>query len=269
MKGISFFSWFGIPLPFERRLDLIKAAGFDATGGWLGPEEEFIRLGKGEQMASRIREKGLFFDYAHAPDEGCNDLWSDSAWRRGDALKQLRGHTAFCKKHTVPCLVIHITASKGGQPERSTDHGLQTLSDLVKFAEDAGVVMAVENTQKPEFLDFIFSQLNSPFLRFCYDTSHDFLYSTKPGELLSKWGHLLTVTHIGDNDGVVDRHWLPRKGVLPWDIVRRDFPVDTYEGFLNLEVFPTDRQQEAGEFLQDAYESVLWLRRFLTSGGDI
>lgn len=42
MKGIGFFSWFGIPLPFKKRLDLIKAAGFHSTGACLGPEEEAI-----------------------------------------------------------------------------------------------------------------------------------------------------------------------------------------------------------------------------------
>lgn len=269
MKGISFFSWFGIPLPFETRLDLIKAAGFDATGGWLGQEEEFIRSGQGEQMAARIRERGLFLDYAHAPDEGCNDLWSNSARRRGNALEQLRSHIAFCGKHAIPRLVIHISAGKGDQPDKTTRDGLKAVRDAVKHAEDAGVVIAIENTQKPEFLDFVFSEISSPYLRFCYDTSHDFLYSTIPGVLLSRWGHLLSVTHVGDNDGTADRHWLPRKGTLPWDVMRQNFPIGTYEGFLNLEVFPADRLQKAEEFLREAYESVLWLRQFLTSEADI
>ncbi len=43
-----------------------------------------------------------------------------------------------------------------------------------------------------------------------------FLYSPKPGELLERWGHRLMVTHIGDNDGVLDRHWLPGLGTLNW-----------------------------------------------------
>jgi sugar phosphate isomerase/epimerase len=263
MKGTSFFSWFGIPLPFEKRLDLIKKAGFDATGGWLGPEEELIKFGQTERMPGLIREKGLFLDYVHAPDAGCNGLWSDSSWRREEVQKQLREHISYCAKHTIPRLVIHLTASKGDQPENYNDHGLRLMRDLVKSAEDAGVTIAVENTQKPEFVDVIFSEISSPFLGFCYDTSHDFLYSANPGALLSKWGHLLSVTHIGDNDGIVDRHWLPRKGILPWDMVRQHFPVATYEGFLNLEVFPTDQEQKAEEFLADAYRSAEWLSRFL------
>jgi sugar phosphate isomerase/epimerase len=268
-KGISFFSWFGIPLPFETRLDLIKAAGFDATGGWLGPEEELVRSGRGEQMAARIRERGLILDYVHAPDSGCNDLWSDSARRRQEAQGHLRDHIAFCRKHTIPCLVIHISAGKGNQPEKTTSEGLKSISDAVQCAEDTGVIIAVENTQKPEFLDFIFSEISSPFLKFCYDTSHDFLYSAKPGALLSRWGHLLWVTHIGDNDGVEDRHWLPGKGTLPWNVMKRHFPVGTYEGYLNLEAFPTDQCQKAKDFLREAYESVLWLKGFLASAADI
>lgn len=263
MKGLGLFSWFGIPLPFEKRLDLIKAAGFDSTGAWLGPEEEAIKLGLTERVPDLIREKELFLDYIHAPDAGCNNLWCDSAWRRKDMQKQLRVYVAFCARHTVPCLVIHLTASKGDQPESYNNDGLGVMRDLVKFAEDTGVAIAVENTQKPDFVDFIFSEISSPFLRFCYDTSHDFLYCTSPGSLLSKWGHLLSVTHIADNDGVMDRHWLPGKGVLPWEEVRQHFPIGDYSGFLNLEVFPMDRDQEAEKFLKDAYQSAGWLKGFL------
>ena len=264
MKGISFFSWFGIPLPFETRLELIKKAGFDATGGWLGPEEDFVKSGHIERMPDEIRQKGLYVDYFHAPDAGCNDLWSNIASQREDVKKQLSKYISFCAKHTVPTLVIHLTASKGDQPESPIIEGLHVVKDVVKFAEDAGVRIAIENTQKPEFVDFVFSEISSPFLRFCYDTSHDFLYGAKPGALLSKWGALLSVTHIGDNDGAIDRHWLPRKGILAWDVLRQHFPVDTYEGFLNLEVFPKDRDQKADEFLKEAYESAVWLNRFLT-----
>lgn len=269
MKGIGFFSWFGIPLPFEARLDLIKAAGFNSTGAWLGPEEEAVKLGLAERMPDVIREKGLFLDYVHAPDAGCNDLWCNAACRRKDVQKQFREHISFCWRHAVPSLVIHLTASRGDQPESYNDDGLKAIIDLIKFAEDAGIVVAIENTQKPEFVDFVFSATSSPFLKFFYDSSHDFLYGTSLGSLLLKWGHLLSVTHMGDNDGVMDRHWLPGKGVLPWDEVRQHFPVTTYVGFLTLEVFPVDRQQQAEGFLQDAYQSAVWLSRFLDAKAGI
>ena len=54
------FSWFGYPMPIEDRLDLIKRAGFDATGFWLGPEEELVANGKIDVLPSLIRSKGLF-----------------------------------------------------------------------------------------------------------------------------------------------------------------------------------------------------------------
>lgn len=263
MKGIAFFSWFGIPLPFEERLELIKKAGFDATGAWLGPEEDFVASGRIELMPDRIRGKGLSLDYFHAPDAGCNDLWCDSAWRRKDIAGQIRTHIAYCSRHRIPKLVIHLTASKGDQPRGPNDHGLRIIRDLVTPAEDGGVVIAVENTQKPEFVDFILSEVSSPFLGFCYDTSHDFLYGSSPGSLLSKWGHRLSVTHMADNDGMVDRHWLPGKGIVPWDRVARHFPRATYGGFLNLEVFPVDRRQKAEEFLLEAHRSALWLKGLL------
>jgi sugar phosphate isomerase/epimerase len=65
------------------------------------------------------------------------------------------------------------------------------------------------------------------------------------------------VTHLGDNDGVHDRHWLPGLGILNWKEITRWFPVKTYQGSLTLEVFPKDQENEpAPDFIASAYQSI-------------
>ncbi len=52
-RGI--FSWFGIELPLDERLRLIKKAGFDSTSVWLGEEEELVRDGKEHLIPELVR----------------------------------------------------------------------------------------------------------------------------------------------------------------------------------------------------------------------
>jgi sugar phosphate isomerase/epimerase len=262
------FSWFGYPMPFEDRLDLIKGAGFTATGFWLGPEEELVAQGKVDLLPELIRSRGLFLDYVHTPDIGCNDMWSESAAKREEWMHTYRSYIDLCKRHSIPFLVMHVSQSKGEQPGNPTDEGLVVLAELVKAAEDSGVRIAVENTMQPALLYLIFTRIHSDCCGLCYDTSHDFLYSHSPGALLERWGHRLMVTHLGDNDGVLDRHWLPGLGILSWKEIARWLPMKTYKGSLTLEVFSKDQEREsASVFMASAYQSIQWLYNLLEGEG--
>ena len=260
VNKFGMFSWFGYPMPFEDRLELIKGAGFSATGFWLGPEEELVGKGKVDLLPGLIRSRGLFLDYVHAPDIGCNDVWAKLDSKREEWMRTYRSYVDLCKRHSVPLLVMHMSQSKGEQPEGPSAKGISAIMDLVKVAENSDVKIAIENTMQPALLDLIFPQIQSRHLGFCYDTSHDFLYSPKPGALLARWGQRLMATHLGDNDGIHDRHWLPGLGVLSWKEITRWFPFTTYQGFLTLEVFPKDHENEpASGFMASAYESIQWL----------
>jgi sugar phosphate isomerase/epimerase len=251
-------------MPFEERLELIKGAGFSATGFWLGPEEELVSMGKVDLLPDLIRWRGLFVDYVHAPDIGCNELWSESAIKREEWMRTYRSYLDLCVRHSIPILVIHVSQSKGEQPERPSEEGMAMIEELVKMAEDCGVKIAVENTMQPSLVDLIFSRIHSDHLGLCYDTSHDFLYSHKPGRLLERWGHRLLVTHLGDNDGLMDRHWLPGSGILNWMEIAHSLPMRTYEGSFMLEVFSKDQENEsAQDFLASSYRSILWLYKLV------
>jgi len=264
LNRFGMFSWFGYPMPFEERLVLIKEAGFSSTGFWLGPEEDIVAKGKIDLLPDLIRSRGLFLEYVHAPDIGCNDVWSKSVDKCEEWIHTYRSYIDLCKRHFIPFLVIHVSQSKGKQPGDPTKEGLVVLAELVKAAEDSGIKIAVENTMKPALLDIIFTGIQSDYFGFCYDTSHDFLYSLRPGELLERWGHRLMVTHLGDNDGVVDRHWLPGLGILDWKEIARWLPMKTFQGSLTLEVFSKDQEKEsASDFMASAYQSIQWFQSLL------
>ena len=251
-------------MSFPERLDLIEAAGFRVTGIGLGTEEDLVRAGKVDLMADLARERGMEVEYVHAPEKRCNDLWSEREEERQEAVRMYSSGISYCKKHGIRVLVVHVSKSKGEQPKGQNRRGLEVVRDLVKYAEDSGVRIALENTQRADYVDYLLEGIESPSLGLCYDSSHDFLYSAEPGRLLRRWGVRLFATHIGDNDGRYDRHWLPTEGCIDWGVMRESFPAGTYKGCLNLEVFPKGAKAEiAADFLVRAYRSIERLKGFL------
>lgn len=257
------FSWFGYLMPLGERLRLIAETGFVSTSIWLGKEEKFVESVRMDDMPGMVRDVGLILDNAHAPFENCNLLWSDSQSERNIITTEYQDCLSFCQRHTIPMLVVHITRSDN--PPLMSKAGLIALTDLVKYAEDADVVLAVENTRRQEYLDIVFEELDSPHLGLCYDSSHDFLYGKPPGSILHTWGQRLVTTHFSDNQGRRDDHWLPGEGTVDWGLIKSCFPSGTYSGTFHLEVVPqAEHERSAQDFLFEAFQQATSLAQQLT-----
>jgi sugar phosphate isomerase/epimerase len=127
------------------------------------------------------------------------------------------------------------------------------------------VILALENTARPDYVNTILSRIASANLALCYDSSHDFLHGNPPGSILDKWGHRLVTTHFADNDGERDDHWLPGEGTADWACVRRSFPSRTYDGAILLEALPKLPEDSSPQvFLETAYERAKRLKNELS-----
>jgi sugar phosphate isomerase/epimerase len=218
-----------------------------------------VRDGHAEEMPDLVREIGLYLDNIHAPFQDHYLLWSDSR----DAIEKVRQELAktllFCGRHQIAYMVAHF----GGKdfPPR-IKNGLQVVRELVQQAEQLGVTIASENGEGGnKYLDYIFENIQSPNLGFCYDSSHDNIATENRGYGLQKWGKNLVTTHLSDNFGIEDDHLLPGKGTINWDIIREHFPKEVYQGTLMLEVDGPDASKglTPEQFLQIGYA---WLRGF-------
>ncbi len=256
------FAWFGYRLHIAQRARLIKDAGFDIVSLWWG-EEEKANTGSLHDLPPIVRDSGLTIDNIHVPFEDCNDFWSEVESIRQNMLYRHLTWLDDCAKHKIPKIVMHLT--QGPNPPAPNEPGLSIIKQLVKAAEDKNVILAVENIQCTEHLDFVFSKIDSPHFAFCYDSSHDFLWSRQPCELLNKWAGRLVTTHFSDNDGQEDRHWLPNTGTVNWQKIGRNFPIETYAGPLLLELLPEQNgpKRSAEEFVTAAYESVCTVAEIL------
>ena len=263
MMKLGIFCWFGYEMPLSQRLRLIARSGFEATSLWLETDVHSAEVAVLADAPRMARDCGLSLDNGHAPFETCNLLWSDAVADRQSILNLYRKHLDFCRQQQIPRLVLHLSHSDTPPPLNRA--GLDTFGELLKHAEDAQVVLAVENIRRPDYSDAVFERFESPHLGLCYDSSHDFLYGNPPGAVLKRWGHLLTTTHFSDNAGQRDDHWLPGDGSIAWDVVRQHFPLRTYNGICHLETFPKEPSAQSAEaFLQMAYERATALRSFFS-----
>jgi sugar phosphate isomerase/epimerase len=172
-----------------------------------------------------------------------------------------------CARHEIPKMVMHL--SQGPSPPGPNEQGFAVVNQIVKTAEEKNVILAVENIRSAEHLDFVFSRIDSPNLAFCYDSSHDFLWSRQPCELLNKWAGRLVTTHLSDNDGQEDRHWLPGTGIVDWQKVGSGFPIGTYTGPLMLEILPEQDgpKRSAEAFIAAAHESICRVAEIFLKAG--
>ncbi|HUS57131.1 MAG TPA: sugar phosphate isomerase/epimerase family protein [Planctomycetota bacterium] len=256
------YAWFGHKLPLSRRLALIKSAGFHATCLWWGEAEE-LRGEQRHQMPPMVKETGLLLDNFHAEYTGCNDFWSDSAPVREAIAARHTGWLDDCALHGAPRLVMHISDGRG--PERPHPESIRCIERVVRAAEERGITLAVENTMRADLNDLVFTEIQSPRLGFCFDSSHAWLNSDQKTAILARWGHLLAVTHLSDNDGQADRHWLPGSGTIDWPAVAAAFPQSTYHGCLMLEALAAGPEVDdpPETYLARARQKIEWIAKLI------
>jgi sugar phosphate isomerase/epimerase len=251
---VGIFSWYGIALPFEERIKRIKAAGFDSTSIWLGKAEELFENGDLKALAPIPREYGLYVENAHSPYDDINSLWDK--YKRDEFQERIKAEIDYCSDNKIPMLVSHLT--RGYEIQEPTEYGIEALKNLTRHAEDKNVILALENTRLNDILFAVFDAISSPNLRFCFDSSHDNLYSETKLDTLRKLGPRLVCTHLSDNAGEKDDHWLPFTGTINWDDLCQAFPKE-YEGVYTLEVVPKDVGDE-GDFLARAKVTIEKIR---------
>ncbi len=264
---LGIFSWFGFVLPLPQRLEMIKQAGFDATTIWWEDEVGSPEIKK-EDMPGIVRDCGLILENIHVPYDNVDHLWCESKSLRGRIVDRHIQWLNDCAFLGIPVMLMHIIDRH--YPPTPKQWGIDGIGRLLRTAEDLGVKIALENTGSVEYIDFVLNELLSDHLLFCYDSSHDYLYSAQKAAILKKQGPRLQHLHLSDNDLKMDRHWLPGEGQIDWQQLSHYFPRDSYEGNITLEVCPGDEdlRKTPRQFIDKAHGRALWLRSLLISQGD-
>lgn len=246
------FNWFGYVLPISDRLKMIKEAGFDNVMLWW-EDEDYPYFRDKKTFVSLAKEFGLGVDNIHLPYEDCNFLWSDKASEREAHANEVIKYLEGCKSSGAEKVVLHT--NRNSLSDVDYKNGYKSFEKIINFAEDIKIKVAVENTRKFNYTEFILSEFNSEYLGFCYDSSHDFIDGESKGEILNKWKNRLFCVHLSDNDGTDDRHWLPKKGIVDFNSIVSTIKTTSCDS-LSMEVYPSEEEKKLPptEFLKRAYE---------------
>jgi len=256
MVKIGIFYWFGYPIEIKRRFALIKEKGFYSVTLWWGDEYKEID-GDKLLLPDLARKAGLYVENVHAPFGKANDIWKDSL----DGLDLVKQYTTYieeCKKSNINTIVIHTPIKK--EQLINTEIGINRLKHLAEYANNAGVVIAVENVRRIDSLQEIYSKINMKSLGFCYDSGHENCYN-KGSNIANRFKDKIVAIHLHDNDETADQHRILGEGNINWDIVRKNINKSSYEGSIILEVtneFSIKHENSnIDTFLSDAYNKAI------------
>ncbi|MCL2518858.1 MAG: sugar phosphate isomerase/epimerase, partial [Oscillospiraceae bacterium] len=203
---------------------------------------------------------GLYIENIHGPWMGVNELWTDSVIGQ-NFIDEIFEYIKVCSVYEIPTLVIHPECKNGTKyvdlPE-TFKIGIDRWKRIVDEAERLNINIAIENMARPEYLDCIFTNIQSNRLGFCFDSGHWNLFMPEL-DLLTLYGDKLMALHLHDNDGKEDWHALPFAGNIDWDNIKAKLV--GYKGAIALEVNNKTLEHitDPAEFLQLAVERAIKL----------
>lgn len=228
---------------------IIHQAGFDSVMIWWGENrEEYLKC---------AAKYNLEISNAHLPFDDISKLWIPNSSAGDEHAQWLCEQIAVLGACEIPVAVMHLTKGPATHPYNST--GLDRIKRIVESAEKSGVKIAFENLWLTNYLDYVFDNIYSENIGFCYDIGHQHYFSPER-DVLNDFKNKLLALHISDNDSEKDSHSLPYDGTVNWTAFAKTLSEISYNGVLSLEV-----QQErnpiyanlcAQEFIELAYERV-------------
>lgn len=268
LEGMGVYCWFRDPLPPERKIAMIRDAGFDSIALWWGDEYDATD-GSRFDIMKLAESYHLTIQNFHAPYPGVNALWGPSPGQR----ERILGFYASCLQDCAACrvntLVIHVDDLEFTYDDTNQAAAVKGIAEIATLAERLGVRLAIENYTSFQSVWAILSRIRSDSLGFCYDSGHAHCF-TKGCGFLDAFGSRLFEIHLHDNDGKADRHMLPGDGTIDWELLSGQIRRTNYSGPVFLEV--TDalseryRNQSAAGFLHTAASRANMLREQILRG---
>jgi sugar phosphate isomerase/epimerase len=111
-------------------------------------------------------------------------------------------------------------------------------SALVPRLEEYDTPLMLENVFEwgPEIFEKVLRRVNSPYIRFCFDTGHTLAFSKTPWrEWLNALGEYLGQLHAHDNAGNMDEHRAIGKGRFPFQELFKELAQSNLRPIITLE----------------------------------
>lgn len=199
-----------------------------------------------DDIKAWTRELGLHIHSAHAPFRHFFDRPRDDREFLRYRMNLWRETIDRCERLKVPILVMHAL-NREEYPYIMKEAGQvkEMLIELCQYAANRGITIALENIPDnvPASADDISCTLQQlkalfdiPKMGFCLDIGHVPLSRADPFEEIDVAGRRLITFHVHNNNGRIDSHDLPDRGILNWASVYQYAREKGYRGEFVLEI---------------------------------
>lgn len=209
-----------------------------------------------EDYLTQARNLGIEINTLHIP---YGDEWDPSSLDpavRQQVIENAARVFRIAKQWEVPKLVFHPSYEPISDEERPRRlaHAKASLEQLARHAQDIGVQLAVEclpRTCLGNTSDEIAYLLpDHPNAGICFDANH--LLQETPEAFIRRLGPRIVTTHISDNDGLDEKHWVPGEGIIDWQEVIQALQDVDYRG-----VFLYETRMVSPHIVADNYKTIL------------
>ena len=246
----------------EDCIPLISKAGFDCV--FMSFQNEHLNDNYHKYL-KLIKSNGLDVNFVHLGyrvGAGINSMWDEG--ESGDLLLQnYINDISTVAEDGMKIVCMHLTKSSKCPP--MSDVGLNRWKKLVNHAEKVGVIIALENTKWPGYIEFMFDNIDSPNLGICYDSGHCHCYFKDEFDF-NRFKDKIVCLHLHDNQGEMDEHLIPGDGSIDWDVLVSNLKCAGYNGYITSEavcssVYTSDMSPE--DFYKEVYKRLKNLKKNL------
>ncbi|MBO5954722.1 MAG: sugar phosphate isomerase/epimerase [Clostridia bacterium] len=250
-KGICFHFGY-VYNDIEQQVKDIKDAGFNCVITNADPKMD-CENGTIKQQVKLFKKYGLKLSSLHMRYERSElpHFWHDNPI--GNKLERnLKKDVKLAKKYGFKCVVVHLR----GEPN---EIGYNRLRRILKLCEKVKIPLAIENIGDKYCFDKTFENVDSEYLRFCYDSGHNHAFDPQV-DYLSTYGNKLIALHLHDNLGPnqtakqlkgltykkpsLDMHTLNKYGNIDWCTLANKLSKIDYPLSLDYEVMMVYRKDE-------------------------
>ncbi len=236
-----------------------------------------------EAIARMLEDNNLKLLDTHGSHSASGEkCWfsTNETYRRA-GVELVKNRMEFTSELGGDCVVMH--GPEVHQPVNELETQIsalnKSLDELEQFSSECHVRLALENSNMnySDLLIPVIMSRSAEFLGFCYDSGHhnDKIpmetesQGLKRSALRNQLASRLLATHIHDNNGYADNHWIPFTGTADWDDIVSFLKLADYKKPVNLELsYPGMNKlspMSKEKFVREAYHAALKLNEMISS----
>jgi len=246
------------PQPIRPLLEQVAVEGYGLVEwrsptvmGTTQPEWDMV---SDQRSAQEIREvsRGLGLSMAYHAPQG--DDWHFGTLPRAEAETRLNECVDRARSVGATTMTLHLGIEEGEGRERAVVAGAKAVLAVAPRAVDEGILLCVENVFDRHSVstvadcEMMFDTLGDAAM-LTLDTGHGNLTRTLQ-HLVERFGDRIGFTHVHDNDGTKDQHFVPGSGTINWVELITLLDKADYRGPLSFELREEATFESLTRFIQ-------------------